>query len=73
MHLIKSLKTTLDIVNSKLQQHEILKKIIVLDEVWTVENKLLTPTMKIKRNLIENKFKEFYQEWYGNEDPIVFN
>ena len=71
--LINSLRTTLEIVNSRIQEHERLKKIIVLDEVWTVENKLLTPTMKIKRNVIENKFKESYQEWYDNEESIVFN
>ncbi|MEE2953942.1 MAG: AMP-binding protein [Bacteroidota bacterium] len=69
--LKNSLKRSLDIINSKLDKHEKLNKIVVLNEDWTVENKLLTPTMKIKRNVIEKKFKKFYQEWYHQELPVI--
>ena len=50
-----SLNRTLDNMNSMLENHEKIHNFIVLDQPWTVENKLLTPTMKIKRNLIEKK------------------
>ena len=66
-----SLKETLFGINQKLDKHEQLKKIVVISENWTVENKLLTPTMKIKRNLIEKKYKDFYQAWYDNQEDIV--
>ena len=55
--LIKSLEKTLKIVNTKLDAHERLHNIVVVNEEWNIENKLLTPTMKIKRNSIEKKYQ----------------
>ena len=62
-----NLNRTLDIVNSKLENHEKIHNFIILDQPWTVTNKLLTPTMKIKRNIIEKKYSFFYKEWYDKE------
>ena len=70
--LLKSLEKTLEIVNLKLDKHEKLHNIIVLNEDWTIENKLLTPTMKIKRNVIEKLHKTNYKDWYEGE-KIFFN
>lgn len=56
-----SLSKTLHIVNKKLEKHQKIDHIIVLKEEWTVENDLLTPTLKIKRSDIEAKFKHFLE------------
>ncbi len=69
--LIKSLEKTLKIVNTKLDAHERLHNIVVVNEEWNIENKLLTPTMKIKRNSIEKKYKEDYSIWYNSSNKIV--
>jgi len=66
-NLINSLTRTLDIVNPKLDSHERIHNFVVVKEDWTVENKLLTPTMKIKRNAIEKLYKENYSVWYERE------
>ena len=63
---------TLEFLNSKLESHEKIHNFIILNQSWTVENKLLTPTMKIKRNLIEKKYSVLYQDWYS-KDSIFFN
>ena len=62
-----SFNRTLKNINSMLENHEKIHNFIVLDQPWTVENKLLTPTMKIKRNLIEKKYSIFYKDWYDKE------
>ena len=69
--LIKSLEKTLKIVNTKLDAHEILHNIVVVNEDWNIENKLLTPTMKIKRNSIEKKYQEHYSTWYHSSNKII--
>jgi long-chain acyl-CoA synthetase len=51
-----SLLSTLDSVNQTLESHEKLSHIVVVDEHWTIENDLLTPTMKIKRDKLEEKY-----------------
>lgn len=56
-----SLSKTLHIVNKKLEKHQKLDHIIVLQEEWSVENNLLTPTLKIKRADIEKKFAHFIE------------
>jgi len=66
-----SLTKTLEIVNLKLDSHEKIHNLVVLKENWTVENKLLTPTMKIKRNVIEKLYKSNYQIWYESDRVLL--
>lgn len=66
-----SLSETLTIVNEKLEKHERLKKIVVVKEDWTVENGLLTPSLKIKRGPIENKYQPSYESWYAYSTEVV--
>ena len=53
-----SLDDTLIVVNERLEGHEKLDRIIVTKEQWSIENGLLTPTMKIKRTELEDKYKD---------------
>ena len=71
--LISSLEKTLEVVNPKLEKHEKIHNIIIVKEEWTIENNLLTPTMKIKRNDIEKIYRINYQEWYDSSKRIVFS
>ncbi len=71
--IIASLSRTLQEVNSLLDQHENLKKVVVLKEEWTVENGFLTPSMKIKRRVVEGKHRERYPSWYEQKDIIVLH
>ncbi len=65
--LILSLDNTFDIVNKKFNHHEKIHNMIILNQPWTIDNNLLTPTMKIKRNQIEKLYKKNYQDWYDGE------
>ena len=65
--LFVSLNKTLNEVNQGLDSHEIIHNLVVLNEDWTVENKLLTPTMKIKRNAIEKLYNANYQKWFEGD------
>ena len=70
--MISSLEKTLEVVNPKLEKHEKIHNIIIVKEEWTIENNLLTPTMKIKRNAIEKIYKNNYPSWY-ERDRIILN
>ena len=52
-----SLSDTLEKVKAQLQKNELIQKLICVSEVWSVENGMLTPTMKIKRNVIHEAYK----------------
>ncbi|MFV7784183.1 AMP-binding protein [Shewanella marisflavi] len=51
-----SLKATLDSVNPHLESHETVDAIIVVTEAWDVDNDVLTPTLKIKRHVLEQRY-----------------
>lgn len=70
--LKQSLAKTLEIVNERLDDHEVLKKIIVMKDAWTVENGLITPTMKVKRNVIDKTFALKYEKWYEQNGAVVW-
>jgi len=65
------LKKTLLDINGSLDSHEKVDKIIVLEEQWLVENNLLTPSLKIKRNEIEKRYVAFYEEWYKLGGSVI--
>jgi long-chain acyl-CoA synthetase len=69
--LISSLTATLELVNPKLDSHEKIHNFAIVKEDWTVENKLLTPTMKIKRNAIEKLYKDNYKNWHEGRRVIL--
>ena len=66
-----NLQKILSKVNSTLDKHEIIHNLIVVNDRWTVDNKLLTPSMKIKRNSLENLYKDNYSLWYEGEKILV--
>jgi long-subunit acyl-CoA synthetase (AMP-forming) len=55
--IVESLRHTLTKVNNRLESHQKLDRIIIFKEEWSIENDLLTPTLKVKRHIIEEKFK----------------
>jgi len=58
------LETTLNTVNDELESHQQLAAMIVVKDEWTIDNGLLTPTMKIKRDVLEAKYKDLIsQSW----------
>jgi long-chain acyl-CoA synthetase len=51
-------------VNAGLEHHETIKRVGVVAEEWTVDSGELTPSMKLKRRVIQEKYKDKIQELY---------
>lgn len=60
---VEGLEKTLERVNGELDAHERLCALAVVPETWGVENDMLTPTMKLKRDQIEAHYKDRIPEW----------
>jgi long-chain acyl-CoA synthetase len=44
------------IVNQTLEAHEQIAKIVVVKDAWTIDNGVMTPTLKVKRNEVEKRY-----------------
>ena len=45
-------------MNADLSQPEKIKRYHIIDEPFTIENNLMTPTMKVRRHEVEKKYYE---------------
>ncbi|OWY25581.1 hypothetical protein C7N43_37310 [Sphingobacteriales bacterium UPWRP_1] len=68
----ESLGQTLSTVNQKFESHEHVKTLVVVKDEWTVENSLLTPSLKIKRNPIEETYGGRFSYWYNHPETIIW-
>ena len=51
-------------INNNLTWVEKIKKFQLIDENFSIENGLLTPTMKVKRNKVIAKYKNILENFY---------
>jgi long-subunit acyl-CoA synthetase (AMP-forming) len=59
-------------VNAQLNEHEHLDFLVVVKEQWTMENGYLTPTMKIRRNVIEKQYEPLVSRWAGERSKVIW-
>ena len=68
----ESLAQSLKEINPALEHFEQMEKIVVMKENWTIDNGLLTPTLRVKRNQVEKIHQPFYPEWFHRSELIVW-
>ena len=61
----EKINNTIENINKKLAQVEKIKKIQLIDENFSIENGLLTPTMKVKRKKVTEKYKKELESLYS--------
>ena len=59
-------------VNNQLSDYEQLRMLVVARQAWSVENGLLTPTMKIRRNRIEAAVQPQLAGWYASHASVCW-
>jgi len=72
VELSASLIETLNQINPTLEKHEKVEKIVIMSEDWTMENGLLTPTLKTKRNQIEKIHQPKYAIWFNQKNTVIY-
>lgn len=68
-----SLAAHLEAINAKLDPHEQLDCLVVIDKPWTVDNGFITPTFKVKRNRIEEVYGAWFERWVGARRRVVWH
>ncbi len=62
--LLKKIDTDINNIQKDLSQYEKIRKFTLLEKPFTIESGELTPTMKIKRKIVEEKYKDIIEKMY---------
>ncbi|HJV60967.1 MAG TPA: AMP-binding protein [Albitalea sp.] len=65
----QALVRTLATINEQLESHERLAKLVLTADPWTIENGMLTPTLKLKRHQMEQRYQAIAQRLF--EEPAT--
>ena len=71
--LKEELEGQLERLNDELMPHERIGKVYITKEQWTVDNGLITPTMKIKRQQIEQHYKGWVESRAVVQEMVVWD
>ncbi|MCX6235779.1 MAG: long-chain fatty acid--CoA ligase [Bacteroidetes bacterium] len=64
--IIARIQREVDETNEKLDKTEQVKKFELLDKPWTVEDGDLSPTLKLRRNYLEGKYRDLIERMYAS-------
>jgi long-chain acyl-CoA synthetase len=68
----KSLIADMEAVNGPLEDHEKIAKAIIAKDTWTIDNGIMTPTMKVKRNEVEKRYHNILAANDGTKNKVVW-
>ena len=63
--VIERIQEEIDLYNKKFGHWEQIKRFELTPEIWSIEGGELTPTLKLKRKVIIDKYKDLFQKIYS--------
>jgi long-subunit acyl-CoA synthetase (AMP-forming) len=70
--LTQTLEKKLEDINAKLDNYKKISTLIVVKDEWSVENELVTPTLKIKRNKVDQKYQRNFEKWHKANESVLW-
>jgi long-chain acyl-CoA synthetase len=66
------LQAEMDTVNNQLEHHEQLRFLVISEQPWTVDNELLTPTLKVRRSTLEQRYSPRFADWEESQTKVIW-
>lgn len=60
--LERQLTADMELVNATLEAHERIGKCVILSDSWSIENGMMTPTMKVRRSEVEKRYSALIEK-----------
>lgn len=68
----RTLEQLLIQVNAELDPHERLQFLALVDGPWDIPSGLITPTLKLKRDLLEQRYAPRIEGWVAQQKPVLW-
>jgi long-subunit acyl-CoA synthetase (AMP-forming) len=69
---VAKLESHLDATNATFDQHERLDKLFIVPDEWSSENGFLTPTLKLRRAVIEERYADRVNALHDRQERVVW-
>ncbi|MFL2587192.1 MAG: AMP-binding protein [Flavobacteriaceae bacterium] len=70
--LSEILEAKLADINADLENYKKISTLVIVKDEWTEQNKILGPTLKIKRGNVEEMYSSKYSLWTANNSKIIW-
>jgi long-chain acyl-CoA synthetase len=68
----RTLQNLMTQVNAELDPHERLQFLALVDGPWDIDSGLITPTMKLKRNALEQRYAPRVDGWIAAQKSVLW-
>ena len=65
--MIKRIQDEVELYNERFGNWEKVKRFELTPDIWSIDAGHLTPTMKLKRKVIKEKYNDLYIKIYGEK------
>jgi long-chain acyl-CoA synthetase len=62
----------LEKINADFASYQKISTIVITKDLWSEQNQLLTPTLKVRRSKINEKYADRLPEWHEKEEIVVW-
>ena len=69
-NITKSLRATVESVNSSLDKHENIACLVIIADQWTIDSGIMTPTLKVKRAKLDEVYTPYFQDWLRQKETV---
>ena len=66
----RELAADMELVNATLEAHERIGKCVILSDSWSIENGMMTPTMKVRRSEVEKRYSALIEKEMKTRNTI---
>ena len=71
--MAKSIQESVIAANQDRAKYEHISTAIIDTQLWSVDNDILTPTLKVKRGKIDDMYGQQYLSWHEAPDKVIWS
>jgi len=68
----QSMLSTIEGLNNTRAKFERISTVVIQQTHWSIDNELLTPTLKVKRGKMDDRFGQDYLGWHEANDTVIW-